>query len=55
MLASRERSVELMMTTRSVGDIVNQGKTPIYSKGNKATKAPKPASWQFIKVILTKL
>jgi hypothetical protein len=51
----RGRSAELVMATHSIGDAVNQGKTPAYSKGNKATEAPKPASWQSIKMILTKL
>jgi hypothetical protein len=55
MLAPRGRSVESVMATRSVSDIVNQGKTPTHSKSNKATKAPEPASWQSIKMILIKL
>jgi hypothetical protein len=55
MLVLRGRSAEPAMITRSADDAINQGKTPAHSKGNKAIKAPEPASWQFIKVILTKL
>jgi hypothetical protein len=52
MLAPQRRSLGLAITTRSVGDAINQGKTPAHSEGNKATKAPEPASWQSIKMIL---
>jgi hypothetical protein len=55
MLAPQGCSAELAIATYSAGDAINQGKTLIYSKGNKAIEAPKPASWQFIKMILTKL
>jgi hypothetical protein len=55
MLTPRGRSAELAMITRSAGDVINQEKTPVYSKGNKATEASESASWQSIKVILTKL
>jgi hypothetical protein len=40
----RGRSAELAMATRSVNDVVNQGKTPAHSKSNKATEAPEPAN-----------
>jgi hypothetical protein len=55
MPAPRGRSAEPAMATRNANDVINQGKTPAYSKDNKATKAPEPASWQSIKMILTKL
>jgi hypothetical protein len=55
MPTSRGCSAELVMATRSAGDVINQRKTPAHSKSNKAIKAPEPASWQSIKVILTKL
>jgi hypothetical protein len=44
MLTPQGRNAELVMATCNVSDAINQGKTPIYSKGNKATKAPKSAS-----------
>jgi hypothetical protein len=53
--ALRGRSAELAIATRNAGDAINQGKTPAYSKSNKATKALEPASWQSIKMILIKL
>jgi hypothetical protein len=55
MLMPWGRNIELAIVTRNAGDVINQGKTPAHNKGNKATKAPEPASWQFIKVILIKL
>jgi hypothetical protein len=44
MPAPRGRSAELVITTRSADDVVNQGKTPAHSKGNKVIEAPEPAS-----------
>jgi preprotein translocase subunit SecA len=44
MLAPRGRSAELAMTTYNVDDVINQGKTTIYSESNKIIKAPEPAS-----------
>jgi hypothetical protein len=45
MPTSRGRSVELVMVMCNAGDAINQEKTPAHSKGNKATKVSKPASW----------
>jgi hypothetical protein len=44
MSTPRGRSAESAMATRSVGDAINQGKTPAHNKSNKATKALEPAS-----------
>jgi hypothetical protein len=45
MLTSQGRNAGLAMTTRSVGDVVNQGKTLTHSESNKAIKASEPISW----------